>query len=115
MNLDSSFRLVLRHLFSSVDYFDLYALHEKYKLSPGQILAAIAWLSENGYVEQLGTTARLTAEGREWLVRERFLLFQSTEKPWDAVPDGLRVERIRPNEPYMPDLTQVQRGFFLKR
>ena len=115
MNPDSSFRLVARYLFDSVDYFDLYELHEKYKLSPGQILDATAWLSENGYVEQSGTKARLTAEGREWLIRERFWLFQSDEKPWREVPDGLRVERIRPNEPYMPDLTQVQKGFFLKR
>ena len=115
MNPETSFRLVLKHLFNSLDYLDLYSLHEQYKLSPGQILAATAWLNKNGYVEQLGTMARLTAEGREWLIRERFWIFHPNEKPWDEVPDGLRAERIRPNEPYMPDLTQVQKGFFLKR
>lgn len=112
---DSSFRLVTKFLFEAVDYLDLYMLHEKYKLSPGQILDATTWLKDNGYVEQVGTEARLTAEGREWLIRERFWVFQPKEEPWGEVPDGLKVERMLPNEPYMPDLSQVQKGFFLKR
>lgn len=115
MNSDSSFRLVISFLLDSVEYLDLYMLHEKYKLSPGQILEATTWLRENGYVEQLGTKARLTAEGREWLIRDRFWVFKPRERPWSEVPDGLMVERILPNEPYMPDLAQVQQGFFLKR
>lgn len=115
MKLSSSFRLILRYLLGAEDYLDLYPLHEKYSLSPGQILEATTWLKGNGYIEQMGLRARLTAEGRDWLIRERFSVFQSKEKPWDEVPDGLKIERILPNEPYMPDLSQVQKGFFLKR
>lgn len=115
MEHSSSFRLIVRYLLGSEDYLDLYSLHEKYCLSPGQILDATTWLKDSGYIDQIGLKARLTAAGRDWLIAERFSVFQTKEKPWEEVPEGLTIERVLPNEPYMPDLSQVQRGFFLKR
>ena len=85
MALNSAERELLLELFRNRDGIDVYRLHQRYMLSPGQLAEALAAFGERGLVEYLNRRARLTDKGREWLLAGRKEMFFSSDTPtWKA-------------------------------
>lgn len=110
----SSDREFIRYVFSSKDWVDVYELHIQFQLSPGQIIDIVERLRKRGYVELEGTRARLTVSGRDWILKHRGVVFKSGAGRFRSELEetvGLN-PTIQPGEPYLPDLSEVDREFF---
>jgi hypothetical protein len=90
---------------------DLFELHEEYVLSPGQVLESIERLSAVGYVQRDGLRAKLTDEGRQWVMFSRRELFMSPHIDWRSFETNDRL--VEEFEPYFPSLKKVDRGHFI--
>jgi len=113
-SFSSSDREFLRFTFSSKDWVDVYELHVEYQLSPGQIIDIVERLRGEGLLEFEGTKARLTAPGREWVLKQRNIVFKSAANEFRAELDESVVLKptVEIGEPYLPDLPEVDREFF---
>lgn len=107
---NSSDREVIGALYDASDWVDLFEVHEAYVLSPAQVQESVERLAKVGYVERDGLHARLTEEGREWVVSSRRALFMSPTKDWRRFEIEDRI--IAENEPYLPNLKKLDREFF---
>lgn len=108
----SSDREVIRQLFLSVDWIDLYELHVSYGLSPAQVLDTVERLRSADFVEHDGLNARLTPSGREWVRAARFEIFVDNDFKWRSPTETERF--VTSGEPYLPDLTLIDENFFLR-
>lgn len=112
MTRSSSTREMARILYESRDPVDIYTLHERYKLGPSQILRTVRLFKRISLIEELdqGFIA-LTKGGRERLWHLRYRLLLDGERPWASID----MERADPAAPYLPDLSKVDRTFFLAK
>lgn len=114
--LNTHDKLLLKLLFSVGDkWADLYLLHERYLLSPGQISNAVRRACDAGIIEtDCNLNARLTAGGRAWVLLNRKAIFLSGKRWW-ATPS------VEPNStledtyaPRLPSLSKIDKAFFEK-
>lgn len=114
MPVSSFEREIIRELFKSYDWFDLYSLHVRFLLSPAQVAYAISKLEGDGLVEIDGTNAKLTAQGRGWVLKNRRDLFLNAKRPW-AKSKFEKGEKLKAGKLYMPRLRSIDRAFFEKK
>lgn len=101
-----------RLLFSH-EAVDLYDLHERYRLSPGQVARVVRHFASEGIVNLDGDRVALTAVGRLWILKNReFLFMKGTRREWADLPGGVKREPRDASEPYMPRLSSVNVRFF---
>ncbi len=105
--------IVVRELYKTTDWVDLYQLHKKYLLSPIQLLDFCEKLLEIEVIEIEGRKARITDFGRKWSVKNRYKIF-SSEGPWAKGSPYLQLERRAVEKPYLPKLKLLDKDFFLK-
>jgi len=114
--IESFEREVLRALFSCPEWYDLYALHERFLLSPGQLAHAVRAYEADGLVESDGLNARLTQKGRVWVFENRRRLFLNEQRrTWADIPSFIRIRSLAPTEPYLPRLKDVSTNFFKQK
>jgi hypothetical protein len=114
-DFSSSDREVIRFLFSKRDWIDLYDLHVEFGLSPAQVLDMLERLLAVGLAERQGAQARLTPQGRDWVLAARGEIFFVTDsKIWRPSSEQLLADAIEPSTPYLPDLGLVDRDFFVQ-
>ncbi len=114
-DFSSSDREVIRFLFSQPNWVDLYELHMQFGLSPAQIIDMLERLITLGFAERQGAQARLTQHGRDWTVAARNKIFLDTDrKAWRPSSDQLLADGLEFSTPYMPDLSLVDRKFFVQ-
>lgn len=113
MRLASSDREVIKALFQGKGWIDSYLLHERFRLSPGQIIDILDRLIRAGYARLDGTMCCLTAEGRAWVIAARRSIFMDVDRRrWQPGPDLLVASVLDPAEPYIPDIDLVDLHFF---
>jgi hypothetical protein len=96
-------RELLRDLFKAPGGLELFHFHEKYQVTPAQILVAVEPLLRLGVIESEAHRIRLTTYGRKWVVANRARIFlQSIDQFWKTPPVALSADRIEPFEPYVP-------------
>ncbi|WP_157726805.1 hypothetical protein [Qipengyuania flava] len=100
-------------LYDASDWADLFEVHQAYVLSPAQVQESIERLAKVGYVERDGLHARLTGEGRAWVISSRRSLFMSPLKDWRQFEVEDRI--VSENEPYLPNLQKLDKDFFVNR
>jgi hypothetical protein len=110
---ESHKRLVILALFQARDWLDLYALHEKFSLSPAQIISTLALLDEQKLCEVDGTRARLTQSGYNWVLKNRRQIFMQSGRKW-AKLDSSNKRHLHVGQPYMPRLRSVDKDFYRK-
>jgi predicted methyltransferase len=92
----SEVRELLRAVYATNSALDLYELHQKYLLSPAQVLRAVRLLAELGIVSvgDNSQSVALTDRGRNWVLANRRRIF-SKHAYWKTVPneDGLARQR----------------------
>jgi len=114
-DFSSSDREVLRFLFSKRDWVDLYELHVEFGLSPAQVIDMLERLLGVGFAERQGVQARLTPQGREWVLAARGEIFFDTDsKVWRPSSDQLLSGAMASLTPYLPDLGLIDRNFFIQ-
>lgn len=112
---NSSDREVIRLLFSSQDWVDLYSLHEGLGLSPAQIVDILERLKAVDLAESHDALARLTKAGRDWVLAARGAIFCDINKDsWRPSRAQLFSDATSPSTPYLPDLQLVDRDFFIE-
>lgn len=81
---------------SETGELNLYRLHEKFRLSPGQILSSVLKFKERNILEMIDEmNVRLTDTGRGWLIDNRRSLFlQERNRYWREVPEDMLQEKI---------------------
>jgi hypothetical protein len=104
--------IIIRDLYKSNDWVDLYSIHKKYLLSPIQMLDFCQASSEKGIIEIEGRMARITDFGRIWSIKNRHRIF-SSERPWAKGSSYLRKDRRAVEQPYLPKLELLEKDFFL--
>lgn len=109
-------REILRKAFSKREWVDLYPLHEKTLISPGQLYAATSKFGQLGLLELNGIYVRLTDSGRRWVMTHRHSIFyDSNSRPW-AAPSSKWVKEPHPaTAPYLPALGRIERSFFRRQ
>src|SRR5689334_20346450 len=116
MELSSADKELLLALYSTKDWVDLYVLHERFLLSPGQILSSSERFGKLGVLEADGLRARLTSRGRRWVVEHRNVLLQSgRDRSWTSPSLRPILSRKSAAEPYLPDLRRIDFNFFKNR
>jgi len=114
-NYASFEREIIRTLFESQDWVDLFDLHERYMLSPGQLSFAVRRLKGLGIIETNGLQVKLNARGRKWVFAHREPLFLRGNRFWAAQNDQVGDAQLSPLEPYMPKLKSIRADFFRNR
>lgn len=111
----SSDREIIRFIFSKRDWVDLYNLHVEFGLSPAQILDMLERLIAVGFAERQGAEARLTPQGRDWVLAARGNIFFDTDREsWRPSSEHLLSDAMDPLTPYLPDLGLLDRKFFVQ-
>jgi hypothetical protein len=114
-DFNSSDREVIRFLFSKRNWIDLYELHVDFRLSPAQIIDTLERLLPVGLAERQGAQARLTQQGRDWILAARGEIFFDTDREsWRPSSDQLLADKLEFSTPYMPDMALVDRNFFVQ-
>lgn len=91
--ISSAEREILRLLFQGSGELDLYDLHRKYKLGPGQIVLSLRRLSEMELVSWSAEgVVRLTPTSRQYILSNRRTLFCYTRKAWKVLPYSMSLE-----------------------
>lgn len=115
MQIGSTEREFLRLAFSSPEPVDLYELHLRFSLSPGQVARLIRTFGEAELVGSDGESAWLTDAGRRWVLQHRaFLFLRPSGRRWAKVPDAIVRPRADPNQPYLPRWKSLRKSFFLR-
>lgn len=111
----SSDREIVRFLFSKRNWVDLYDLHVEFGLSPAQVLDMLERLLAIGLAERQGPQARLTPQGRDWVLAARGeIFFDVASEVWRPTSEQLLADAMEPSTPYLPDLGLVDRTFFIQ-
>lgn len=111
----SSDREVVRFLFARQEWADLYELHVEFGLTPGQVIDIVERLVAADFAELDGIKARLTPTGRAWVLEARDAIFRGAgHDSWRPSADELLQTPTGPPSPYLPDLSLVDREFFIK-
>jgi hypothetical protein len=114
IDYSSSDREVIKFLFSGSDWCDLYELHKRFNLSPAQILDIVERLKTVGLAEIDGVRARLTPDGRMWVIAARDeIFFGNGDQDWKHYNQAAAYKSLDTVEPYLPDLRIIDRNFFL--
>lgn len=104
-------RLVLRHLHEMGGRLNLYALHERYSLSPGQAYSASQRLCEMGIATREGLMLVETERGFELCVSLAQELWPSLqEKAWKDVPAKIAQKRESATALYCPPAMSKSQG-----
>lgn len=104
----SSIKELARELYRSRAPISLYELHRKYGLGPADVSFAARFLARVGAATQDGVYVSPTPQTRAWIKGYRHKIFLDERRPWAMVDRLMR----DPNEPYLPDLSKVDRAFF---
>ncbi|MGO4909968.1 hypothetical protein ACEN2J_16725 [Pseudorhodobacter sp. W20_MBD10_FR17] len=113
MSVSSFEREIILELFKCQNWFDLYSMHERLRLSPAQVAYTVSKLSANGSIEVDGTKARLTEQGRLWVLKNRRALFLDVKRPW-ADSKFVSEQGFEAGQPYLPRLKSIDRTYFRK-
>ena len=98
-------RIILRSLFSSNGELNVYELHKKYLLSPGQISRSLRKLSSLDIISMDVENAifEITENGREIILFNRRELFgRPLHKVWQNIPEEMLVAKVEQDMPYLP-------------
>lgn len=115
MRYNSQQRIVLRVLFSSGDWVNLYHLHKETLVAPGQIAALLLLMLDRKYCEVEGLRARITPLGRIWVLENRKQIFCKVHSEWRESSRPDKSTEIQPGSPYLPNLSYLDREFFARR
>lgn len=113
--MNSVDKILIKHMVNSIDWCDLYQLHEKCLLSPGQLSRSLRGFIGSGIVE-IGPklSARPTAKGRLWVLANRRQLFLSpVHRRWAESISKAQVSTEQSYVPRMPPLNGLNRDFFV--
>src|SRR5687767_1553858 len=84
-------RLVLRDLHQSGGTINLYELHKRYRLSPGQIFSACEKLRTMGLAERNGLTLQETEKGFAYCVTAAHDIWTAVDQPeWKSIPEKIK-------------------------
>ena len=116
MTYSSFEKEILKALFESGDWVDLYTLHEEYLLSPGQLSYAVRNFARSKIVESDGLLVRLTEHGQKWVFAHRREIFLSDRNRYWAEPlDDGALPPMPVAQPYLPKLKNANLKFLRKR
>ena len=87
-DFDVADREFIKHAFAAEKSgLDLYLLHERYLLSPGQISRSLRKMLELGLVTYANGRVAFSSRGRVWIVKNRVKIFYAREElPWKKMP-----------------------------
>lgn len=92
---------------------DAYFFHEKYMLSPAQLLKSIKKLREEGIIIFEEKILSLTDKGKIWVMANRKQLFlQERSKYWKQISKEVKQERMMKNELYKPKKKNIDSELF---
>jgi hypothetical protein len=113
----SSEREIIRDLFESNDWVDLFVFHERYMLSAGQLAHTVRMLNDMNLLDIESFRVKLNQRGRRWVLANRHDLFlREDQRFWARRPvkSWVQEEQLDPATPYMPTTKRLQQRFFLK-
>lgn len=105
---------ILRELYKSRDWIEVYSFHSKYKLSPIQISESLNFIRERGLAEierQEGYRLRILPDGVRWIDANAVDLFLTprAQERWRRLPK-------RPTNAddavYLPKMSNLEVDFF---
>ena len=104
MKFNSAERELLLEAIGMKGWVDIYILHDKFLLSPGQLSNAVRRLEALGLIISDGLLIKMTDLGRRSLVRQRrTVLWANQSRNWVVIPDELQAPTVQPRELYLPD------------
>jgi len=90
----------------------MYAFHDKYLLSLGQIARVVRKYKAIGVFDLGKDTLSLTTFGRNWLISNRVVLFNSKRKlHWKKVPNEFKQEKRALDQATLPSIESLSRFF----
>lgn len=93
----------------------MYAFHDKYLLSLGQIARVVRKYKAIGVFDLGEDILSLTTFGRSWLINNRLVLLQSKrELHWKKVPNKFKQEKLALDQATLPNIESLSRFFFEK-
>jgi hypothetical protein len=100
-------RIVLRDLNAADDGLSAYTFWRRYKIGPALLFRAVQRLAGEGLVTIDGSFFRITANGRNEVVDNRWAFLHVRDRPWRDCPKEFTQPPLKPNGPYIPRWTQV--------
>lgn len=92
---------------------DLYFFHEKYLLSPAQLLRTTNKFIKEGIIELKNEVATLTPKGEKWIIYNRKTLFlNEKDKYWKEIPSKMRQNSIGIKDLYKPYRNKLDKELF---
>ena len=108
--IHSEDREILLALYKEKKGSDIYAFHEKYLLSPGQIARVVRKYHKEGVIDFDGKNILLTQYGRNWLIVNRLQVFRGKRTlPWKVIPEDFKQEKVSLNQTTLPDIKYLLR------
>jgi hypothetical protein len=110
-------RELLKEMFSCHGHVSVALFHNKYRLSPGQIIRSIRKLDALGIIEEDDTSIGLNEKGREWVLNNRWIFFEtSIKKDWTPkklVSDNLNARNCLRTD-LLPKMRRLNKEYFIK-
>jgi DNA-binding PadR family transcriptional regulator len=112
-NVQSEDRILIKLLFVK-KILDIYELHTKYKLSPGQIARSLEKLLADNLLhiveKENSIMVSLTDFGRTWLIENgNWVLFGSRTLHWKEIPKSFMRQSTSESKPFIPRTIELRR------
>lgn len=107
-------KLILVDLYQSISGLNSYTFFKRYKLMPNELYFHLKIFINKNFVQiENGTKIILTIEGRNWVILNIKSLDVS-EKEWRKVPKDFLIPQRNIREPYVPQISKLDKVFFKK-
>jgi len=110
--ITSEDREMLKCIYKHAGKLDVYFLHEKFLLSPGQLSRLIRKFTAWNVITEKEGTLYLTELGQKWLLENERKIFCDVNKYWKECPDIFKAPQLNVGTPYLPDFSIIDKEFF---
>ncbi len=100
-------RIILKELYQSNKFMNIYYFHEQYMLSPAQLNNFIRKYENINVVICNDYSIKLTQYGKNWILKNRNIIFGKTQKYWSIIPEGMIIKKINLYQPYIPNIRKI--------